>query len=324
MMTLELHLIFVAIELILLVAGLWLYIKLLEQKRERSTPSTTEFLQNDYVDYLKSNTWQGLRERAVTRANHKCELCQAPYEVVHHIKNPKKYEEDDLGNLLVVCGSCYGKFHRLRNQPESVAIEAPFVSQPPLTPVPPSLFKPKPAPILDVRHNQFLQKYGPCLFSEEVKPAGMPVKGMPVIGGGRNFFFYVFSISTQERMLVIIEQTDSHKKRLSHDHICVPEESLLDFNTSFRNTLKSLRSLGDVSKNKRDFFTNNLFADHCTYFFDAKMAVNGRKYLKITESKRTDQGDPYRARVMIFEEDFDLFAAALKKAMSFLLKMEVE
>lgn len=308
-MTLELHLIFVTVELILLVVGVWLYSKWLGQKREPSTSSSAELPPNGYADYLKSNTWEGLRQQAVRRANRQCELCQAPYEVVHHVNHPQTYEEDHLGNLLVVCGSCYGKLHGPRNQQKLAAKKAPPLSQKAVTAAQAPLFNQQAASPSDTRRRNFLQDYGPRVFSEEV------------IGGGRAFFFDVYSISKQKRTLVIVEDREKGHKRFGYYHLSIPEVSVLDFDRCFRETLDALRVL--TTKDKKDLFTKKVVANNGSYFIDAKMASNGRMYLKITESKRKEEDGFERSYIMMFEEDFEPFAAGLKKAASFLLKMNV-
>lgn len=326
-MTLEQHLIFVTVELILLVAVLWLYIKPLRQKREpstpstpstsstpstpstSSTPSTAKFIPNDYTDYLESNTWQELRQQAVTRANEQCESCKAPYDVVHHVNHPQTYEEDHLGNLLVVCGSCYGKLHGPRNQPEVVAKKEPPVRQQTVTAVQAPLFNRQPALFSGTRRNKLLQEYGECLFSEEV------------VSSGRAFFFNVYPISKQERILVVVEDREKGHKPFGHYHLSISEVSVLEFDKSFRETLDALNVL--TTKDKKDLFTKKVVENNTSYFIDAKMASNGRSYLKITESKKTKQHTFERRYIMMFQDEFELFAAGLKKAISFLLKMEV-
>jgi len=45
-----------------------------------------------------------------------------------------------------------------------------------------------------------------------------------------------------------------------------------------------------------------------TYFFDIKVAVNGDKYLRITETRLMEEGQPRkRNNIMIFPEDIENF-----------------
>lgn len=67
-----------------------------------------------YRNYLKSDDWKHLREKACIRANYKCEFCGAPYENVHHVSYPKNLKDDTLENLIVVCKACHDKSHGIR------------------------------------------------------------------------------------------------------------------------------------------------------------------------------------------------------------------
>lgn len=45
-----------------------------------------------------------------------------------------------------------------------------------------------------------------------------------------------------------------------------------------------------------------------TYFFDIKVATNGDKYLRITETRLMEEGQPRkRNNIMIFPEDIERF-----------------
>lgn len=51
-----------------------------------------------------------------------------------------------------------------------------------------------------------------------------------------------------------------------------------------------------------------------TYFIDARRAVNGRYYISITESRRTEGESFSQRRVMVFEEGLDEFRRLLGEA----------
>jgi len=54
-------------------------------------------------------------------------------------------------------------------------------------------------------------------------------------------------------------------------------------------------------------FSEQFKAGNRTYFFDIKESVNKKRYLSITESKKS--GDEFeRFRIMIYEEDIELFS----------------
>lgn len=57
--------------------------------------------------------WSVMRECVLVRDNHKCVLCGAPAEEVHHIRpkhfNGSKY---DPKNLVALCGCCHDYVHQ--------------------------------------------------------------------------------------------------------------------------------------------------------------------------------------------------------------------
>lgn len=52
-----------------------------------------------------------------------------------------------------------------------------------------------------------------------------------------------------------------------------------------------------------------------TYFVDVKETREGAKYLKISESKRLENGEYERHRIMVFEEDINNIVEALRTAL---------
>lgn len=52
-----------------------------------------------------------------------------------------------------------------------------------------------------------------------------------------------------------------------------------------------------------------------TYFIDVKQTVENIKYLKIRESKRLENGEYERHQIMIFEENINNMADAVKQAL---------
>ncbi|WP_446011273.1 DUF3276 family protein [Candidatus Electrothrix sp.] len=74
-----------------------------------------KFRKRSYDNYLGSRRWEELRRVALERSNYKCDFCSEPYKAVHHIAYPKRYKDDHVDNLLVVCGKCHGKLHGIRN-----------------------------------------------------------------------------------------------------------------------------------------------------------------------------------------------------------------
>lgn len=68
-----------------------------------------------YQQYLQSPKWKELRAAARARAGNKCELCGGAPDHVHHVRYPKRYQDDHIDNLLVACASCHSKMHGVRD-----------------------------------------------------------------------------------------------------------------------------------------------------------------------------------------------------------------
>lgn len=68
-----------------------------------------------------------------------------------------------------------------------------------------------------------------------------------------------------------------------------------------------------MTMTKDDLFSTSFHAGRRTYFLDIKKTKDGDKYIKISESKRTDQGDFERHHIIVFQEDIDKFADAVAK-----------
>jgi len=108
---LEIHFIIISIEIIFLIVGiavLWFY-------KQSGVKKPSEPYKEIYSDYLNSEKWDSLKRLALERADYKCELCGAIYKAIHHVKYPKKYKNDHIDNLLVVCGKCHAKLHGIRD-----------------------------------------------------------------------------------------------------------------------------------------------------------------------------------------------------------------
>lgn len=69
----------------------------------------------EYGRYLASPEWKELRAKARERAGNKCEFCGGSPDHVHHVKYPKRYKDDHLDNLVVVCETCHSKLHGIKN-----------------------------------------------------------------------------------------------------------------------------------------------------------------------------------------------------------------
>jgi hypothetical protein len=88
-------------------AGLWFYQKRIISNSAKKTES--------YPEYLNSKKWDDLKKIALERADYQCELCDAPYNHIHHVKYPKRHKEDHVDNLVVVCQKCHALLHGIRD-----------------------------------------------------------------------------------------------------------------------------------------------------------------------------------------------------------------
>jgi len=69
----------------------------------------------NYRTYLNSKQWKKLRQSARFRAGNQCEMCkEGGAEHVHHIRYPKRFKDDHIDNLVVVCKNCHEKLHGIR------------------------------------------------------------------------------------------------------------------------------------------------------------------------------------------------------------------
>ena len=61
-----------------------------------------------YYRYLKSAQWRNLRKQALIRDNYKCVLCGKVDKLeVHHLFYSNMIGEDDLAQLITLCGYCH-------------------------------------------------------------------------------------------------------------------------------------------------------------------------------------------------------------------------
>ncbi len=64
----------------------------------------------EYVDYLKSDTWQRLRSKRLAIDNYRCQRCGTPYGPlqVHHLAYPEVLgTEDPYLHLVTLCATCH-------------------------------------------------------------------------------------------------------------------------------------------------------------------------------------------------------------------------
>lgn len=67
-----------------------------------------------YQDYLKTDYWKSFRQKSLEHYENKCNWCGADGEEVtmhvHHIKYGEWFNEE-LENVILLCGSCHSKAH---------------------------------------------------------------------------------------------------------------------------------------------------------------------------------------------------------------------
>lgn len=75
----------------------------------------SSYMKRRYAKYMASPAWKELRAKARERSGNKCEFCGGPPEHVHHVRYPKRFEDDHLDNLVVACEPCHSKLHGIRS-----------------------------------------------------------------------------------------------------------------------------------------------------------------------------------------------------------------
>lgn len=69
-----------------------------------------------YEDYLVSDEWKALRDKAIELAGNKCRLCNSDYNLhVHHRTYERIYHED-IEDLTVLCGDCHNYYHIMKKE----------------------------------------------------------------------------------------------------------------------------------------------------------------------------------------------------------------
>jgi hypothetical protein len=72
-----------------------------------------------------------------------------------------------------------------------------------------------------------------------------------------------------------------------------------------------------TNEERKELFTEKVTAGSRTYFFDVKESKDGAKYLVISESQQSGSGQVHH-RVMVFEENLEVFNEGLQKAVQYL------
>lgn len=70
------------------------------------------FLPNDYHGYLRSEAWKERRARAIEAAGGRCQVCNSNRSLNVHHRTYERVMSEIPGDLIVLCETCHGIFHR--------------------------------------------------------------------------------------------------------------------------------------------------------------------------------------------------------------------
>jgi 5-methylcytosine-specific restriction endonuclease McrA len=70
-----------------------------------------ELHQMTYAEYLRTPEWKARRSRVLTRAGHRCELCNASGRLEVHHRTYERYAQEMLQDLIALCSICHKNFH---------------------------------------------------------------------------------------------------------------------------------------------------------------------------------------------------------------------
>jgi hypothetical protein len=65
-----------------------------------------------YPEYLTTEHWQTMREKALERADHRCQVCNTSLGSLHvHHRTYERRGRESLRDLIVLCNDCHRTFH---------------------------------------------------------------------------------------------------------------------------------------------------------------------------------------------------------------------
>lgn len=67
-----------------------------------------------YAEFLKTPEWKQIREAALERAGHRCQVCNSPDDLEVHHRDYSNLPLESLTDLTVLCDECHGVFHANR------------------------------------------------------------------------------------------------------------------------------------------------------------------------------------------------------------------
>ena len=88
---------------------------------EEATPkSVSPFGPESYAEYVKGEHWARTRQRALERAGHRCQVCNADTQPLHvHHRTYKRLGREMDCDLTVLCSECHALFHQHRDSLQS-------------------------------------------------------------------------------------------------------------------------------------------------------------------------------------------------------------
>lgn len=81
--------------------------------------------QDEYKEYLKTDHWIELREKARKRDGNRCRLCDSSEDLNVHHRTYDNLGSEKVGDLTTLCKSCHEKFHDIDSS--EVAFDGEFV-----------------------------------------------------------------------------------------------------------------------------------------------------------------------------------------------------
>ena len=84
-----------------------------EQYKEEQEQKLIHLRSMPYREYLKTEHWQGIRSRALRRAQFRCQLCNisAPLHVHHRSYVYRGEEQYHMDDVIALCRGCHAKHH---------------------------------------------------------------------------------------------------------------------------------------------------------------------------------------------------------------------
>ncbi len=64
-----------------------------------------------YDEYLETSHWKSIRQKALGRANYRCQLCNKNGKIHIHHRTYKRRGEERPSDVIALCEKCHAKFH---------------------------------------------------------------------------------------------------------------------------------------------------------------------------------------------------------------------